>query len=170
MKLFLTSDHHFFHKNIIKYCNRPYECIDEMHEKMIKEWNSVVPKDGIIIHMGDFICGGTFEQIKEIVDQLNGHKIITLGNHDGRSRGWFNRVGFDKVYKRHFRVGDILFSHIPCDIHVLNTMGNMYNIHGHSHKHQYGYPYFNAGVDLHNFKPIEADLSITERELMDEKD
>ena len=52
-KIFFTSDTHFFHNNIIKYTNRPFKNVNEMNEELIKRWNSVVPKDGIVFHLGD---------------------------------------------------------------------------------------------------------------------
>ena len=44
--LFFTSDTHFFHEGIIKFCNRPFESVEEMNETLIRNWNETVPKDG----------------------------------------------------------------------------------------------------------------------------
>ena len=38
-KIYLTSDLHLSHKNIIKYDNRPYNNVDEMNEDIVKRWN-----------------------------------------------------------------------------------------------------------------------------------
>lgn len=57
-KVFFTSDTHFGHSNIIKYCNRPFKDKDEMNETLISNWNKVVPEDGIVIHCGDFAFAG----------------------------------------------------------------------------------------------------------------
>lgn len=56
--LFFTSDTHFFHEGIIKFCTRPFESVEEMNETLIRNWNETVPKDGTVFHLGDFAFGG----------------------------------------------------------------------------------------------------------------
>ena len=47
-QLFFTSDHHFGHANIIKFCNRPFKDVQEMNETLIERWNKKVkPKDHV---------------------------------------------------------------------------------------------------------------------------
>ena len=79
--LFFTSDTHFFHKNIIQFCQRPFNDINDMQEKLISNWNNTVPKDGIVFFLGDFAFGNSTEWIK-IIKQLNGYIYFILGNHD----------------------------------------------------------------------------------------
>ena len=49
-KTFYTSDTHFCHANIIRLCNRPFKDVDYMNEKLIENWNKVVPEDGTVFH------------------------------------------------------------------------------------------------------------------------
>ena len=65
-KFYFTSDTHFNHENIIKYCKRPFSSIDEHDEALIKNWNDVVPEDGIVFHLGDVGFGDT-DRINEIL-------------------------------------------------------------------------------------------------------
>ncbi|MFW6243233.1 MAG: metallophosphatase, partial [bacterium] len=77
---FHISDQHFFHSNIIKYCNRPFKDINEMNYFMIEKWNEVVGINDIIYHHGDFCLGGK-NNASSILSVLNGYKILIKGNH-----------------------------------------------------------------------------------------
>ena len=81
MKVFIISDTHFNHANIIKYCNRPFKDTKEMYEAMIKNWNETASNNDIVIHLGDFGLGNK-EYIASIIKRLNGKKILIMGNHD----------------------------------------------------------------------------------------
>lgn len=80
-KIFFTSDTHFCHKNIISYAGRPFFSTEEMDKALIENWNSVVPEDGIVFHLGDFCFGGN-TQWKTIRKKLNGKIYLILGNHE----------------------------------------------------------------------------------------
>ena len=84
-KLYFSSDSHFFHFNIAKYCNRPFESRKEMDDALIANWNSVVPEDGVVVHCGDFMLPHKTgdKEYKKIWDKLN-FKLLLLcrGNHD----------------------------------------------------------------------------------------
>ena len=82
MKVFVTADNHFFHKNIIKYCHRPFNSVREMNEYMIKKWNKKVSKDDLVFHLGDFALTRNQKQLEGIRRRLNGTIILIPGNHD----------------------------------------------------------------------------------------
>jgi len=87
-KVFVTSDTHFGHQNIIRYTNRPFRTWHEMGEAMIKTWNSRVGPDDIVYFLGDFAVGpgANTEYIIEVGRALNGSKFMIPGNHDFGSR------------------------------------------------------------------------------------
>ena len=96
-KIFLIGDCHFGHRNIIKYCNRPFMDVEDMTRKQISYWNSVVGKNDIVYVVGDFaLCGK--QKIIEIGKQLNGRKRLILGNHDQASIETYRQAGFEFVY------------------------------------------------------------------------
>ena len=79
---FFTSDEHYGHKNIIKYCNRPFRDVEEMDEKLIELHNSVVREGDIVIHAGDFTLRKDKRYIESIISRLNGSHIFLKGSHD----------------------------------------------------------------------------------------
>lgn len=79
--LFFTSDTHFFHEGIIRFCNRPFGSVEEMNETLICNWNETVPEDGTVFHLGDFAFGG-YREWMSAINRLNGKIYLILGNHD----------------------------------------------------------------------------------------
>lgn len=71
----------FFHANIIRLCNRPFDSVEEMNETLIKNWNAVVKKGDIVWSLGDFSFS-SIENTIEIIKRLNGDLHMVLGNHD----------------------------------------------------------------------------------------
>ena len=68
MNTFFISDLHFFHKNIIKYSNRPFSSVEEMNESLIKEWNYIVKPNDVIYNLGDF-CFSDIEKLESILSR-----------------------------------------------------------------------------------------------------
>src|SRR5689334_18170901 len=93
-KIFFTSDTHFGHANIIKYCNRPHKDVYEMNQDIVTLWNHVVPEDGIVFHLGDFALADS-KTIRHVYDSLHGKKYLLWGNHD---RGNLEHIHKDKIY------------------------------------------------------------------------
>jgi calcineurin-like phosphoesterase family protein len=92
--IFVTSDTHFAHYNIIKYCNRPFSDLIEMHECLIKNWNDIVSPDDLVFHLGDFQMPSDFYILNKIVTRLNGDKILIKGNHDYLDDSAYLNAGF----------------------------------------------------------------------------
>lgn len=81
----ITSDQHFWHKNILKFQlesgSRPFADVAEMNKELIDRHNSVVGEDDIVWYLGDFgFCN--VNQTIDILRQLNGEKHYIFGNHD----------------------------------------------------------------------------------------
>lgn len=164
---FFISDTHFFHAGVIQYCNRPYKTVAEMHEKMIKVWNSTVMPNDIVYVVGDFgFCN--IQDGKSVLDKLNGRKILVLGNHDKDGLEKFEKMGFETVvneltitlFKKKIKL-----CHYPYftwkdwfRMHILNQKITCFDrrpartdedwlIHGHVHNN---WPKYNAGKKMIN--------------------
>lgn len=92
---FFTSDWHLGHANVIKFDNRPFDNITQMGEALVRNFNKQVPTYGITYFLGDMVLGD-FEQSSKFIRQLNGLKILVVGNHDRNYQSCYNS-GFDLV-------------------------------------------------------------------------
>ena len=78
---FYIGDTHFGHANVIKYDERPFASVEEMDEAIIANWNSRVTNSDLVYILGDLSWHGD-EKTIEILERLNGSKILIRGNHD----------------------------------------------------------------------------------------
>lgn len=101
-KVWLTSDLHFGHKNVLLHCPKRIELCGakdtndiEAHDKwLIELWNNTVSKKDTIYILGDFSFHSA-EETKKILGNLNGKKYLILGNHDKSSEhlnGYFEKI------------------------------------------------------------------------------
>ena len=79
MKYYI-SDIHFGHYNIIRMDGRPFENTEEMDKAIIKNWNDRVTDTDEVYIVGDVGFKGNPPQ--DYLKQLNGKKILIIGNHD----------------------------------------------------------------------------------------
>ena len=159
MAVFFISDTHFNHDNVITYENRPFNNVEEMNEAIINNWNSVVGKNDIVYHLGDFILH--YDNIHDIVDRLNGKIILLRGNHDGKSISYYNKLGFECV-KTYTKLDEYKFilSHRPLNDYDI-PFGYV-NIHGHIHSKKLNSDFnpnlhYNVSVENINYKPIKVE-------------
>ena len=54
MNYWFTSDPHYGHGNIIKYCKRPFKSVEEMNKTLIKNHNERVKPEDMVFMAGDF--------------------------------------------------------------------------------------------------------------------
>ena len=146
MKIFITADHHFHHKNIIEYCGRPFKTVEEMDRIMIEKWNNKVGKDDLVIHLGDFALGNK-EKVKETREKLNGTIVLIKGNHDRVSEGFI-------IVEDFIRIGNIIFSHRPIPKNEIPK--GCVNVHGHIHEKE-SLNGINVSVEKTDYEPIELD-------------
>lgn len=78
--IYFTSDPHYWHENVIKYCTRPYKDAAEMNEDMIRKWNSVVKPEDTVYILGDFSLA--FRPVEAYAYRFNGTRFLVPGNHD----------------------------------------------------------------------------------------
>ena len=168
--IWFISDTHFYHANIIRYCNRPWnngkddagnivvteDNVEQMNNEMVRRWNSIVSKDDIVWHLGDFSFGGK-ENLEKIFPQLNGKINLVMGNHDHYKIDYYYDVGFHRVYDRNVIINDfVVLSHAP--LHFLNCNSPFFNIYGHIHDSSVYQTYTKCNccvcVERHDYTPV----------------
>jgi len=153
-KIFFTSDTHFQHENIIKYCKRPFKDIEENDAELIRRWNEKVPEDGIVFHLGD-VGFGHPQIINDIFKQLHGKIYLVIGNHDWRRVTTQHAWRFEdmtqqinmKIGKRH-----IILNHYPMLAFsgAWRGVDATYQLFGHVHTS----PYTDEGLDQARMKML----------------
>lgn len=164
--IYVTSDPHFNHTNIIPYENRPFKDISHMNRSLIDNWNSVVKPDDTIYCLGDFafrhdIKGVANCNLEQIFKELNGHKHLLIGNHDRKNRHvtklpWESQnqhLGITVDGQRYF------MCHYPMEVWEYSDKaeGSSIHLHGHIHSNTYLTTLpnrFCVCVELTNYTPV----------------
>ena len=153
MKTFFTSDTHWGHRNILKYCTRPFENIEEHDEALIRNWNSVVSPEDRVYHLGDFSMGKV--SAPSILYRLNGEKHFVWGNHDSEQTKklpiWASSQPYlEVIVDKQF----IVLCHYKFDVFNKSHKGGI-QFFGHSHGTMPGNSrQADVGVDCWNYTPV----------------
>ena len=170
MEDYVVSDTHFGHDNIRRFCNRPFDTIEEHDECLATNWNKTIPsKNSRVWILGDF----AFKRPDYWIRRLNGsQKILIRGNHDRYSNYIFNMFhivyGCEKgacgLHSTAIDGQSITFCHFPMESWNKSFHG-AWHLHGHCHKPIEGSQpgqisrglRLDVGVDLHNYYPWSWD-------------
>ena len=111
-----TSDLHFGHANIIRYCDRPFADVAAMNTGLIERWNAVVDPNDTVWVLGDVAMGHIADSLP-LIGRLHGTKHLVSGNHDrcfdadrrpdGKAAAWEQRyidAGFATVHHGEVRL------------------------------------------------------------------
>ena len=147
MKTWVTSDLHFGHANIKKFCPETrgrFRDVEHMRETMIGEWNQLVGQDDTVYILGDVAFLPAVEAVA-IMHRLHGRKILIEGNHD---RKLLNdpafRACFDQVhnYLRLTHNGQlVILFHYPIAEFDQMHRGAVH-LHGHLHGNTSGLEHY----------------------------
>ena len=103
MRTWITSDLHFGHTNIMKFCPqsraRFKNDVGYMNEQMVLEWNSIVGEHDLVYILGD-VAFCPAQKAAEYMRRCNGRKILVEGNHDKKAlKDPTFRNCFEEVHK-----------------------------------------------------------------------
>lgn len=177
--IFFISDTHFGHANMITFLNydgtrmRPFSSVEECDELMIENWNKIVKPTDRIYHLGDVVY--KCKNRDEIMQRLNGEKVLIKGNHDRDQLGWYMKY-FKDIRGTHHIDGNYLLGHFP--IHPDSKGRFVRQLHGHIHAQTVmksslvhcGFVrepdpwYRNCCVEVNNYSPIPFEVIKEETE------
>jgi calcineurin-like phosphoesterase family protein len=162
---FYTSDTHWGHKNILKFCDRPWATVEEMDTALIQNWNARVTVDDDIYLLGDF-CFRSKNRAAEYLAQLNGRKHLVRGNHDPSDicalSGWssvqsyleLTEVGPTGEDGKPTSLDTLILFHYPMREWNKCHRGS-YHLWGHCHGNQPAYGRsLDIGVDCWGYRPV----------------
>lgn len=182
--IYFTSDLHFGHRNVIRFCDRPFADEKEMAQCLIKNWNDVVKPNDFIFNLGDTFWFNDRHSCKKAVQKLHGKKYFILGNHcTDRQYELIDDPDFhicsDIVHLfirgqegdprfKDVKVYEIVLCHYPLVTWSHSDAKNCYHFFGHIHSRkdqpmsEFGQPIYikegkmlDVGVDRHDYKPID---------------
>jgi calcineurin-like phosphoesterase family protein len=150
-KVWITSDTHFGHKNIVRGVTnwrtqdgevpvgstRDFQTIEQMNERLVDGINNVVGQDDTLIMLGDVSFGG-FENIGLFIDRIICKNIhLILGNHDhhiDNNRGDIQDkfLSVNHYLETNIEGKDFVLCHYP--LQSWNGMNKgVIHLHGHVH-------------------------------------
>lgn len=164
-RIFVISDLHLGHANIIKYSGRPFSDVHEMNHMLIQNWNSVVRKSDTVIYLGDWCYGKGNKSIQFWHSKLHGRIINIRGNHDKSKT-----VNLRSHCVLNHKCREFLLIHDPCQA---PSDWDGWIIHGHHHNSDVRrFPFINPEMQRANvccemigYTPISLDrlLALIER-------
>lgn len=155
--IYFISDTHFFHKNILKHQDRPFDSVEDMNKSLIKNWNDKVKKNDEIFILGDFSFGKE-EETLDLLDSLNGKKYLIRGNHDLIIKKDSVQAKFQWIkdyYVLKINKQKIILFHYPIYSWDTKYHGSIH-LYGHTHGNEtFNEPNsYNVCADVNNYTPI----------------
>jgi calcineurin-like phosphoesterase family protein len=149
-KIWFTADEHYGHRNILRFCSRPWDDINDHDEALIANHNALVKDGDITIHAGDFtLWKNTSGVYKKYINRLNGNHIFLKGSHDYWLKPdtitiWEKLIQKQYVVVCHYNMRTWARSHY-----------NSWQLYGHSHGNLEPVgKQWDIGVDNNDYKPI----------------
>ena len=132
-QVWVWSDLHLGHANIIRYCDRPFRNVGHMDQALLDNWARTVG-GGDTIMVGDIAFErGANEANFARIRAIPGRTYLVPGNHDFDPVGRLRAEGFDEICALLYADGDpqLIFTHVP--IQADHLPDGWVNVHGHMH-------------------------------------
>jgi len=154
--IWFTADFHLSHKNIIKYCNRPFKSVAEMDSILIKNLKERINPKDILYFIGDLTFKEKVAQeFFEIFEDIEIYYII--GNHDSsKVVNVAEKYCISISHLKDIKIVDQSITLCHYAMRVWNKSHyNSWQLYGHSHASLKSIgKQHDIGVDNNNFFPV----------------
>ena len=165
--IWIWSDLHIGHANIIHYANRQVQNVEQMNELMCANAINLVGNDDWLIFGGD-VAMKNQDVLSQWLKRCPGRKMLILGNHDlDRVDHWID-LGFEgvsPVWVQPLRSSEVplmsstpetlWWTHYPLAKHLISSA--IVNVHGHIHDKRLQGPWLNICVEHQSLAPERLD-------------
>lgn len=163
-RIWVWSDLHLGHANIIKYSQRPMYSVDQMDSHLL-DAAQIVPNDDFLLFGGDLALSEE-SAIRDWLELCPGRKLLILGNHDkGLVGNLWNELGFEAASPclahtlaspqtcpvSSLPVSRLWWTHYP--LCGADLPPGVVNIHGHIHNSWLPGPLINLSVEKQGYAP-----------------
>lgn len=155
--IYITSDLHIGDAHV-DISDRKFPDCASHNLAVYKALKSKATNGNTLVVLGDL---GRGDWIK-IISSLKCYKVLILGNHDTKSKGFYENY-FNEVYEDYFPLTkNVVGSHYPIEV-----PDYIVNIHGHLHGASLSLPnYINANISDNNFELLNLEeIEIAARKL-----
>jgi len=179
--IWVISDTHYNQPDILTFYDfkgrrvRDFADVEEMNERIIEGWNSVVKPGDIVYHLGDVFYDRTPEhrvRFEKDWRRFNGRKRLIVGNHDdirylsgkdSEGRWLFEKVMFWRKYPEF----GLILTHDPRHETSLYSSTDfskqLLNVFGHIHTNPAPPgPYYCVCVEQVNYTPVHIETLAVE--------
>lgn len=140
-KIYMATDWHLWkNEDGVIEKNPNFNVIIESCRRTLK------PND-TLVYLGDLVDDEFSDKgtLKRVLESINCHKIITMGNNDLFDASFYQECGFDYAVPA-FKYKNFVFSHYP----IVNENSDVINFHGHLHGSGYYQTPYNNHADVYN--------------------
>ncbi|MCD8108572.1 MAG: metallophosphoesterase [Clostridiales bacterium] len=178
--VYFAADTHFGHANVIRFCGRPFETVDEMDRILVANWNSRVRNNDTVYVLGDMFYRCDISRAEDILRQLKGQKKLIVGNHD---HSWMSGLDVSRYFDEVSLMlegtdGQHVFTVCHYPLLSWRRQARAYMIHGHIHNDTKAdfFPLLverenalNAGVDINEFVPVTFEELLSNNRIFKER-
>ena len=169
--VWVWSDLHLGHDNIIGYANRPFRDAAEMDAALYRNWARTVGDDDLLLFVGDIAMRKAVGEHTWATFRANRGraKQLVVGNHDLTGSGVLRVDGFDDICSTLNVDGDppLAFTHMP----LAEVPDGFVNVHGHTHDETPRRSrHINVSVEQLEYRPVALGrIKALGRELLAER-